>query len=74
MHESFDGQEFLRVSLVCDTLRTLFCLVCDTFDDLESVCDTFDHLESVCDTFEDIESVCESLLYSIFFFFSSLFV
>ena len=64
MRESFDGQEFLRVSLVCDTLRTLFCLVCDTFDDLESVCDSFD----------DLERVCESLLCSLFFFFSSLFV
>jgi len=45
-------------------LRTLFCLVCDNFDDLESVCETFD----------DLESVCESLLISLFFLFSSFFV
>ena len=31
----------------CVTLfRKLFCLVCETLDDLESVCDTFDDLES----------------------------
>ena len=27
-------------------LRKLFCLVCETLDNLESVCDTFDDLES----------------------------
>ena len=28
----------------------------------------------MCDTFDDLEIVCESLLCSLFFFFSSLFV